>query len=69
MDAGQEVVFRTIMEWLWVALMKKVGDYKSPLALPRPTASLSDGDFFCHYHHILIRHLPRLYLALRRVQG
>ena len=68
-DAGQEVDFRSIGEWLWVALTKKVGDEKSPLALPRPTITLGDRNLLSHCHHMLTRHLPGLDPSPQRVQG
>ena len=66
---GQEVDCRPILYWLRVALTKNVGNYKSPLYLLRPTALLDDRDLITHRHHNLTRHLPRLDLALQRVQG
>ena len=68
-DAGQEVDFWMILDWLQVASTKKVGNDKSPLALPRPTAPLADRDIIRHLHHMLTRHLPRIDPSLQRVQG
>ena len=66
-DGGQEVDCRQIIDWLCVAPTKKVGDDKSTLALPRPTAILSDRDLLHHRHQMLTRHLSRLDPALQRV--
>ena len=68
-DIGLEVHCRPIINWLRVALTLNTGNDKSPLAMPRPTAPLSDGDPLCHWHHMLTRHLPRLDPDLQKVQG
>ena len=57
-DAGQEVDFWPIVNWLWVALKKKVRDNNSPLALPRPTTPFSNGDILRHRHHMLTGTYP-----------
>ena len=58
-----------MIDWLSVALTKKVGYDKSPLSMPRPTAPLDKGDCLCHHHHMFTQHIPRLDRALQRVQG
>ena len=65
----QEVDFRTIIYWLLVALTKKVGDNKLPLALTRSNAPLAYGDLLLHCHHMLTRHLPRMEPYFHRVKG
>ena len=52
------------MDWLRVALTKKVDYGNSPLAMPRPTTPLDNG----YYPQKLTRHLPILDNALQRVQ-
>ena len=68
-DGDIEVDCLPIIDWLYVALTLKTGDDKSPLAMPRTTALMADGDLLHHRHHMLILHLPRMDLALQRVQG
>ena len=63
-NVGHEVVCRLMIDWLSVALTKKVGDNKSPLSMPQPTAPLAKGDCLCHHHHMFTQHIPRLDLAL-----
>ena len=68
-DGDIEVDCLPIIEWLYVTLTMKTGDDKSPLAMPRPTALMADGDLLRHMNHMLILHLSRMDLALQRVQG
>ena len=37
--------------------------------MPQPTAPLAKGDRLRHRHHMFTQHIPRLDLALQRVQG
>ena len=67
-DAGLKVYCRLILDCIQVALTKKVGDDKSPLALMRPAAPLAVRYLNHHHHNILTRHLPRLDPALQMVQ-
>ena len=64
-----EVNCRPKIDWLYVALTLKTGNDKSPLAMPRPTAPLEDGDLLHNMHHILTRQFPRLDPCLQRVNG
>ena len=57
-DGGQEVDYRPIIDWLRVALTKKVGVDKSPLAMPCPTTPLENSNVLHHNHHMLTQHLP-----------
>ena len=68
-DRRKEADFRLITYWLHVALTKKVGDKKYPLAMLKPTKVLSDRDLLRHCHNMLTRHLPRMEPTLQRVQG
>ena len=52
------------MDWLRVALTKKVDYGNLPLAMPRPTTPLDNG----YYPQKLTRHLPILDNVLQRVQ-
>ena len=69
MDGGQDVDFRPIIDWLHVAMTKKVGDNKSPLAMLRSTAPLADRDILRPLHHMLTQHHQGLDPALQRVKG
>ena len=68
-DVGQEADCWPIVDWICVALMKKVGDEKLPLDLPRPTTLLTVRDLLLHRHHMLTLNLPRIEPAFQRVQG
>ena len=67
-DRILEVDCRPITDWLCVTLTLNTGDEKSPLAIPRPTVPLEDGELLQKRHHMLTCHLPRLEPALKRVQ-
>ena len=58
-DGEQEVDFRKIIDWLCIALTKKVVDDKPSLTIPQSTTLLTDRDLICHCHHMLTQHPPR----------
>ena len=53
-NRGKKVDFWLIIDYMRVALDKKVGDEKSPLYMPLPAVLLADIGLFYHHHHILI---------------
>ena len=72
-DTGAKVGCLPIINWLWVALMRK-SRYDQPPpppppAMPQPTAPLMDREWIWHHHHKLIRQLPGCNTALQCVQG
>ena len=64
-----EVDCRPIIDWLHIALTKKVNGDKFPLAMPQPTAPLADGELLWHQHHMLTHHLHGMEPTVQWVQG
>ena len=66
-NGGQEVDYQPIIDWICIALTKNVGDDKSPLAMPQPTATLNERVIY--RHHMLTRPLTGLDPTFQRVKG
>ena len=57
-DAGSEVNFPPIIDWIQTSLTRNSGyGQPSPLVMPRSIDPLMDGDLLRHHHNVLIRHL------------
>ena len=68
-NGGLEVDYHPIMDLFRVALTLKTENNKSPLAMPRPTRPMADGDLLCNRHHMITCHLPWLEPSLQRFHG
>ena len=66
----QKLFCQPIIDCLQAALMWKSEDnHPPPLAMPRTTSELMDGNLLRHLHHILIHHLPVHNPMLQHAQG